>query len=251
VESAAGALGGVHYTYALRGDGTTPVRRASAAEQQAAMRSLLATIAPAALALPQGILDRIPPRPPGFGRDRETFPRYTGATFDAITPAVVATDHVISSMLGAGDRAARLVQQKAIDPTLPGLEDVIDAVFAATFGATPRTPYEAEIKRAVERLVIDQLIDLAGSAQMPQVRAIANLKLQQRMADLGRPSAARGDGDVAHAALLAADIKRFMDRPAMAVAVTTAAPAIPPGAPIGDPAMSWIRRVEPWCSFQY
>ena len=52
-----------------------------------------------------------------------------------VTPAVVAADHVVGDAAGR-ERAARVVEQHAIDPTLPGLEDVIDALFAASFGAT-------------------------------------------------------------------------------------------------------------------
>ncbi|HUF26142.1 MAG TPA: zinc-dependent metalloprotease [Gemmatimonadaceae bacterium] len=257
VESAASALGGMHYVYAMKGDGREPVRMASAAEQQAALRSLMATLAPSALVLPDAVVKRIPPRPPGYGRSRELFPRWTGGMFDAVTPAVVAAEHTLSSIL-TNDRAARLVEQKALDPSLPGLEDVIDAVQAATFGATARTPYEAEVKRAVERVVVDQLIDLAGSAPMPQVRAVANLKLQRRSTELTRIAAANdGDGQaqsvseaaVAHATLLSADIKRFMERPTSPVPVRMPVPPPPPGAPIGDPGLDWLRSVEPPCSW--
>ena len=41
VEAAASVLGGQHYVYALRGDGREPTRRASAAEQKAALEALM------------------------------------------------------------------------------------------------------------------------------------------------------------------------------------------------------------------
>jgi hypothetical protein len=255
IESAASALGGMHYIYAMRGDGRDPVRMASASEQTAALRALMSALAPSALVLPEAVVKRIPPRPSGYGRTRELFPRYTGPMFDAVTPAVVASQHVVGSIL-TSDRAARLIEQKALDASLPGLEDVIDALYAASFGATARTPYEAEVKRAVERVIIDELIDLAGSASMPQVRAIATLKLERRSAELAPLAAATGGaaraGSVAaeaHANLLASDITRFLERPALAVAVRTPGPEIPPGAPIGEPAMDWLRRGEPACAF--
>ena len=59
--------------------------------------------------------------------------------FDVITPAMVAADLTISMLL-EGPRAARLVEQHAIDPTLPGLDDVIGALVDATFKATTATP---------------------------------------------------------------------------------------------------------------
>jgi hypothetical protein len=113
------------------------------------------------------------------------------------------------------------------------------------------------VKRAVERVVIDELMDLAGSAPMSQVRAIATLKLQRRGMELGRTAVAAlsngaGNGneaDVAQANLLSADITRFLTRPANPVATRFPAPTAPPGAPIGEPAMEWFRWLEPDCSW--
>ena len=92
------------------------------------------------------MIKNLPPRPSGYERSRELFPRYTGLMFDVITPAVVAADLTISNLLEHA-RAARLVEQHALDPSLPGLDDVIDALVDATFKATTATPYEAEIAR--------------------------------------------------------------------------------------------------------
>ena len=75
------------------------------------------------------MLSKIPPRPAGYGRTRELFPRNTGGAFDPITPATVAADMTVGFIL-TNDRAARLVAQKAVDPTLPGLADVIDRLVA-------------------------------------------------------------------------------------------------------------------------
>ena len=253
VEAAASVVGGMHYIYAVRGDGREPVRMASASEQRSALNALIASISPATLALPTELLKKIPPRPSGYGRTRELFPRYTGAMFDAVSPAVAAADHVLGFLL-APDRAARLVEQKALDPTLPGLDDVIDALIAGSFGAATRSPYEAEVKRAVERVVIDELMDLAANAPMSQVRAVATLKLQRRGADLARTvsgavaTGANGlENDVAAANLLVADINRFLTRPANPVATRFPSPTAPPGAPIGEPAMEWFKWLEPDC----
>ena len=121
----------MHYIYTFRGDGRTPVEPVSATDQRAAIQALLATLAPSALAVPRTVLASLPPRPSGYGRTRELFPRYTGVMFDAISPAVVASDHTISELLEPA-RAARLVEQHALDPALPGLEEVIAGTLAAT-----------------------------------------------------------------------------------------------------------------------
>ena len=245
VESAAGVLGGQDYIYAIRGDGRTPTRPASADAQRAALSSLMATLSPSALALPQSLATLIPPRPPGYGMTRELFPRFTGNAFDAITPAVVAAGHTLSQILD-DSRAARLVEQKALDPALPGLEDVLDAIQAATFGATTRTPYEAEVKRAVQRVVVDELMSVASGAPMPQVRALATLSLQRIAA---APTAGLSTIDLAQTALIANDIKRFLERPHTATDIRQT-PAAPPGAPIGDPGIEWLNRIYPRCEFR-
>ena len=134
VEAAASSLGGIYFTYSMRGDGRQPVRPASAAEQRAALDALLATLKPSELALPRELLKKIPPRPSGYGGSRELFPRYTGQMFDTITPAVVAANLTVGYILDDA-RAARLVQQHALDPALPGLGDVIDQVTTSTFAA--------------------------------------------------------------------------------------------------------------------
>jgi hypothetical protein len=244
VDAAASALGGLHYIYAMRGDGREPVKWVPAREQQAALDALLAAIKPSELALPAAVLERLPPRPSGYGMHRELFPRNTGPAFDPIAPATVAADLVIANLLNPA-RAARLVSQHAVDPSLPGLGDVIDRIAAATFRAVAANPYEAEIARATQYVFVDNLIALADRAPMPQVRAIATQKLRQRM-----NAATNGSGmtsaSSAMAGYVAAEIKRFLDRPLPATP-RLAAPDAPPGAPIGEPAMNWLRRNEEVC----
>ncbi|MCG8468062.1 MAG: zinc-dependent metalloprotease [Gemmatimonadetes bacterium] len=233
VDAAASMLGGIDYVYAMRGDGRDPMTRVSATDQRAALDALLATLDPGELALPDAVLDVVPPRPPGYGRTRELFPRYTGSAFDAISPAVVAADHTVSQMLQPS-RAARLLEQHTLDPSLPGLGDVLDGLFGVAHAHDDDTRYEAEIRRAVARVIFDRLMTLAASAPMPQVRAEATKLLKDVHDALG----ARPDTDDAQGAfstLLAVDLGRFLERPAEPYDAP-ATPGAPPGAPIGQPA---------------
>ncbi len=248
VEAAASAVGGLHYVYAFRGDGRDPVTPAPGREQRAALDALMAAISPAVLALPSGVIEILPPRPPGYGMHRELFPRTTGSAFDPIAPAVVASDLVIAQLLEPA-RAARLVAQRALDPALPGLDTVIDRLRDATARTHARTPYEREIARAMEYVLADNLIALAGGAPMPQVRAIASFKLlgwQGALEGSGKPPGVDGGAEAAHAAYLAGEIGRFLERPALP-AERMALPEAPPGAPIGQPALDWLRRVSETC----
>jgi hypothetical protein len=142
------------------------------------------------------------------------------------------------------------VTQRAIDPSLPGLDTVIDRLRDATSRKHARTPYEKEISRALEYVLVDNLISLASTASMPQVRAVATHKLKGLMETIERRAVLSEESDaVSYAATgtyLAGEIKRFLDRPSLP-AQRLALPEAPPGAPIGQPAMDWLRRVSGEC----
>ena len=106
VEAAASTVGGQNYIYAFRGDGRKPVEWVPAAAQRAALDALMVTLKPSELALSRAVLSKIPPRPAGYGRTRELFPRNTGGAFDPIMPAAVAADMTVGFLL-TNDRAAR------------------------------------------------------------------------------------------------------------------------------------------------
>ncbi len=239
VESASSMIGGQDFVYAMRGDGRTPVKWETAANQRKALEALAGTLKPSELTVPKKILDAIPPRPPGFGLHRELFPRTTGEGFDPLSPGTIAADVTIGFVLQP-DRAARMVAQHAVDPTLPGLGEVIDRFTKATFDAPTASPYEAEVRRAAERVLVDRVQWLAMSAPNGQVRALASLKLQSLATRMRGTAATANESDRAQRTLLSADIKRFLERPsADPVKIVPAAPA-PPGAPIGDMPQEWL-----------
>jgi hypothetical protein len=246
VESAASMVAGIDYIYGMRGDARTPVKWETAANQNKALDALAGTLVPSELTIPKKILDAIPPRPPGFSRHRELFARTTGEGFDPLSPATIASDVTIGFVLEF-ERAARMVAQHAVDPSLPGLGEVIDRLTKATFGAPAATPYEAEVRRAEERVLVDRVMWLATGAPNGQVRAVASLKLQKLAVKL-KGTASTNELDEAQNTLLASDIKRFLDRPGEPARSPHAADA-PPGAPIGgDTGMDWLAPV-PFCNW--
>ena len=233
VESAAHAIGGQDYIYAIRGDGRKPVQWETPDNQRKALTELAATLKPSELTVPQAVLDAIPPRPPGFGPHRELFPRTTGPAFDPVSPATVASDVTIGFVLEPA-RMARVVSQHALDAKLPGMEEVVDDLVKATFGAATQSAYEAEVKRAEERVLADRLMGLASGAPNDEVRAIAAAKLTELQLR------ARSTPLDSFSAALSADIDRFLKRPADP-ARPMALPIPPPGAPIGgDTGMDWL-----------
>jgi hypothetical protein len=246
VESTASMVAGQDYIYGMRGDQRTPTKGVGVDDQRKALDALAATLRPSELTVPKPVLDLIPPRPPGWGLHRELFPRTTGDTFDPLSPAMVAADVTIGFTLQL-DRAARMVAQHAVNPQMPGLEDVIDRLTAATFDAPSATGYEAAVRRAEERVLVDRVMWLATASPNNDVRAIASMKLSKLAARL-KTQVAKTEADTASRTLLAADIKRFLDRPAdLAHPVPHPAPDAPPGAPIGDPGNDWLAP-PPWYS---
>ena len=237
VEAAASMIGGQDYIYGIRGDGRVPVKWVPAADQRKALEALAATLKPSELTLPKQILDAIPPRPPGFGLHRELFPRTTGDAFDPLSPATIASDVTIGFALQLS-RASRLIAQHAVDPTQPGLEEVLDRLTKVTFDAVTANAYEAEVRRAEEHVLVDRIMWLATGSPNAQVRATATMKLSNLAARL-KAESGRSEPDRAQHMLLAEDIKRFLDRPAEVVKPIYASDA-PPGAPIGDVPMDWL-----------
>src|SRR5690606_24802109 len=81
-------IGGVNYTYAVRGAaGPSPATVAepiAAAKQREALAAVLATLDPRELAIPDNILRLIPPTAYGYGSGRtENFAKRTSPMFDS------------------------------------------------------------------------------------------------------------------------------------------------------------------------
>jgi hypothetical protein len=248
-QATATMIAGQDFIYAFRGDGRTPTKWVPAADQKKAIDALMTTLSPSALALPKGLLGLIPPRPDGINRTREMFPRYTGPVFDALTPAFVAGDMTMGFIL-TNDRAARMVEQKAVDPSLPGLEDVTDRLIATVYDTPASNSYQAEISRGLQRILAGHLMELAATSPMSQVRAIATYKLKALQAKLKlRDSATSAVAERAHASTLASDIARFLEHPSDASLRIPPMLAAPPGAPIGDLAMDYLLGLDPSCGW--
>ncbi len=90
LEAVTKIVGGMSYTYTLRGDGRTAVEAVSKAEQLKALNAVMDCIDPVVLAIPDKIAKLIPPRPAGYDASRELFRKRTGLAFDVLSPAETA-----------------------------------------------------------------------------------------------------------------------------------------------------------------
>jgi hypothetical protein len=238
VEAAVKVLGGLSYSYAMRGDGQMPTTPVDPAEQRRALASLLATIAPDALTLPERIVTLIPPRAFGYDRHRELFRSRTGVTFDPLSAAEAAASHSLGLILHP-ERASRLVQHNARDGKNPGLDEVIDRLLSATWKARHGSGYRAEVHRVVDNVALYHLMLLADDKNAAtQARAVAALKLDELKKWLSQQSSAAQEvGQRAHYAFAASQIELFQRDPKQ-LNLTRPADA-PPGAPIGMEEGMW------------
>ena len=243
VEGTVKLLGGVYYSYAIRG-GAEPLPEAVPAEaQRAALEALLAATSPEALALPERVRTLIPPRPPGYGPHRELFDGYTGLTFDPYAPAEVAAALVFDLVVHP-ERAARLAYQEDFDGDLPGLTEVLTRVTDRVWGSdVPRDPYAAELHRIVQIAWVDALLDAASRTDAaPAVAARVTHKLRDLHGWLrDNPGTRRDEETLAHRAYVFDQLDRYLFRLYRAEQRRDDL-TLPPGSPIGQDAPAFLQR---------
>lgn len=161
VEAAAKSLGGLYFTHALKNDGQEPTKMVDPAEQWRAFDGLMSTLTPDALALPEALIQKIPPRPTGYPSSIETFNGHTGPTFDPIAAAEAAAGNTLSYLLNS-ERAARLIEFNARDEHQPGLLAVLDKLLDKTWKAPTPAGYKGELQILVNNLVLKYLLALAA-----------------------------------------------------------------------------------------
>ena len=228
--AAAKEIGGLDYRYNVRGDGQMLPEIVDPADQRHALVSVLKTLSPAMLALPQSLLQLLPPRPPGLPQTEEDFPSRTGVTFDPISAADSAANLSLELLFNS-ERANRLVQYHAEEPAEPSLQDVIEATLTSTKVPADASGLELEVKRAVDNRIVEALLGLAAEkGDSAATKAIARYELTQLRAKLTQKAAT----DVEDRALHAMQVERidaFFRDPAKFVPVKPV--VVPPGMPIG------------------
>ena len=235
VEATVKLLGGVTYSYALRGDAQPLPEAVPRPTQRAALDALLATLTPEALRLPEMLRTRIPPRPPGYGPHRELFDGYTGLTFDPYAPAEGAA-RLVLGLLVHPERAARLTFQADFNPSLPSLLAVLNTTTNYLWEARlPDDPYDAELQRLVQAVWVEVLLDLAAREDAaPAVAARVNQHLGALHAWLQENPGNRRDTEtVAHRLYVFEQLDRYLFRLYHPERARDAL-RLPPGSPIGQ-----------------
>jgi len=233
-EATAKLVGGVRYTYAVRGDGQPANEPVPEAAQRAAFDALLETLHPNFLALPENVIRLIPPQPIGFDRDRELFKSATGGFFDPLTAATSSAGLTLDVLL-LPERLNRVVEQEARS-VLPnfGLSKLLQ-LLRSTLLPTANTDnaMQAEIRRNVRHTYLNRLLAVAAAdASSAAVKGHFLLEINVLEAEVAQQLSRSVEGNErASLTYLLSQIRRFREKPSEFKPVPP--PAMPPGQPIG------------------
>ncbi len=229
-EAATKLIGGVNYTYAARGDGQPTNEPLPAEQQRAALAAVLQTLRPDFLELPAPLVALLPPSPPGYERDRESFDSHSGMIFDPQAAAESWIDTELDLLFNPA-RLTRIVAQNAQAPKGLSLGELFDAIAQTAARTASQTGPQKEIARALEKQFLNHLLQLAQNRETePQVNAYALLKIDQ-LATAWKSAAATDPAELAQNAYLRAQIDQFRRDPK--ALEFPKPPRIPDGSPIG------------------
>jgi Met-zincin/Domain of unknown function (DUF5117) len=234
VEAVAKEIGGLRYSYAVRGGHEPLPQPIRPDEQRRALKAVLGTVAPAELALPARILRLVPPQAAGYERSQESFSNFTGPTFDPMGAAQTAAQVTFALLLDP-QRAARLLAAPGQDPKQLGLSEVLDEVWHTTWKSPASAPQLAGVQRVVDDVALAGVLALASSPKAsPEVRALAYGKLQDlREWAVAQQARARNAEERGHLQLAVAQIRKLDVAPQESLKPSEPLP-VPPGPPIGS-----------------
>lgn len=225
-EAATKLVGGVNYNYAVKGGPEKTFNILEEKLQRRALEQVLTTLSPEVLAIPQDKLDLFPPRAYGYSRSRESFNSNTGVTFDALGAPATASDMTLGLLLHP-ERAARLVQQNALDRGQIGLKEVLDELISKVDANAHKDSYLSEVQNVVNHNIVQHIINLAVHPEAtPGVKAEANAAIDVLQKKLKKKK------DVFSRQILR-EIKGFREDPSSFEPMIVA-PEIPDGSPIGS-----------------
>ncbi len=187
-EAAAKVIGGIDYSYQVKGSNQTPVIVASAAVQKEALYELMNTLDAAQIAIPANKLHLFPPRSPAYSSGRESFNGKTGVAFDPLSALETSAEVTLGFLLHP-ERVSRLIQQKSLDNDQLGLEAVLETLWKATIDRNHSDNYLQQAQLVINFRVLTHLMNLASQERVPpQVTAIAYDFIENKIQRLAKSS---------------------------------------------------------------
>jgi hypothetical protein len=209
VDAVAKAVGGVNFTYAVKGDALAPAYLVPASEQRRALDALLATVEPPQLDLPDTLVQLLSAgqfSTPDPQTDLEVFGGPTGEPFDLakadaavrippfqLQAAVGAAADVTFGDLLNTSRLNRVAAQGELDPRQLTLSELLSKTLQSVFAASrPDGPHAATVRRWVQARLIAHL---AMALRDEGLATVAAADVRQALHDLGNRLAATKSGD--------------------------------------------------------
>ena len=177
-------IGGLDYTYAVKGDSGIAVQIISKKEQEEALDEILQTLSINTLKIPHRILKLFPPRAMGYERTRESFKSNTNVAFNSLGAVATASDLTLKLLLNP-ERANRLIEQHAISNANLSLNEVLTKLIRHSFDLKVKISYEKEIAHTLQYITLQNLMNLIAADQAsPQVKSVVNEALDDLFTSL-------------------------------------------------------------------
>ena len=232
VDATSKVVGGLNYSYALRGADQVVTEMIDPEDQMAAVDALLNTVSVESLKLPESLLGEIPPRAFGFPRSRETFLSKTGPAFDYLAAVETAASVPFAYLFNA-DRFNRLLTYKARNAEQPGVDQVLNKTVAAIWRNPASSRLDRTIQKVVEMEMLKQLMGLAVSDRAyGEVSAKAFATIDEIKGFAKARTARKTNEDGIYYQYVVEQIDRFLDEPT-AFKIPDPIKA-PDGSPIGS-----------------
>jgi hypothetical protein len=229
VEAVTKEVGGMYYSYALRGDGQTVTRTLSREEQLNALTAVEDCMDPTLLALPERITRLIPPRPAGYEYTPELFNHRTGLAFDPLGAAETAADIPLSFLFNT-DRLNRMAQNQVENNGLSAGEMVEDLI-ARTWKAPRLQGLPELIRQQNGQLVLTYMLSITLD-EKASFASKAQVQYQlEKLKGYIDGQLVWGAKDKNYEGNLRLALERMKDPVKTRAAVTHI--TIPPGSPIG------------------
>lgn len=232
VDATSKVIGGIQYSYALRGDFQSPQAMLESKFQLDALQSLLSTLSVENLKISEELVGMIPPRAFGYPRTRETFQSKTGPAFDYLAIVETAASLPLSFLFNA-DRANRLVTYKARQDDQPGFTLVLDKIITSVWKSPSSQRLDRTIQRIVEMEMLSNLMTLSVSDRAyAEVRAKSLAGIQKIRSYAAGRTGRKTNEDGDYYKYVVRQIDQFLEDPS----AYKSAPVIkaPDGSPIGS-----------------
>jgi hypothetical protein len=232
VDAVAKLVGGVDYGYPVAGGGQETATPVPADAQRAALASLMTTLAPAELDLPETLLALLAAQQSGDAdpqNDIEVFRGLNGRAFDGGAAAEAAAETTFQALF-ASQRVNRLSDQARRDPASLTLDETLQTTTTAVFA-----PAAGRLAEPARRVQARYVLTLAGLLRDRALSSTSAAVIENRLNELAaRLSASRAADPVqrAHDRRLGALIGDRERLDQLLEQRGRTAP-VPPGSPIG------------------